>query len=118
VISSIDVGADLASRCINVRVGVKLVVRPRRCVRRTEGGSRTNGTPIRQPERWRLPRPHIVGKRRGFCCRVGGGGRRVVVRCLRPPYRTARAVFPQAALNGCSPSGGSSHACWESVAEG
>src|SRR5206468_3843936 len=31
---------------------------------------------------------------------------------------TARAVFPQAALNGYSPSGGSSHAYWESVEEG
>jgi hypothetical protein len=49
-------------------------------------------------------------------CRVGGGRRRVIC-YLRPPYRTARAVFPQAALNGCSPSGGSSHAYWESVAE-
>jgi RNA-directed DNA polymerase len=50
-------------------------------------------------------------------CRVGGG-RRWVICYLRPPYRTAHAVFPQAALNGCSPSGGSIHACWESVAEG
>jgi len=49
--------------------------------------------------------------------RVGGGGSRGG-RYLRPPYRTARAVFPQAALNGYSPSGGSSRAYWESVAGG
>lgn len=50
---------------------------------------------------------------------VSGRGRlQTFVRYLRPPCRTARAVFPQAALNGCSPSGGSSHAYRESVAGG
>jgi hypothetical protein len=41
----------------------------------------------------------------------GRGRRRTAARYLRPPYRTARAVFPQAALNGSSPSGDSSDAC-------
>jgi hypothetical protein len=49
-------------------------------------------------------------------CRVGGGGGRG--RYLRPPFRTARAVFPQAALTGLAPSGGSSSPCSESVAGG
>jgi hypothetical protein len=50
-------------------------------------------------------------------CRVGGGGG-PQGRYLRPPFRTARAVFPQAALTGHSPSGGSSSPCSESVAGG
>jgi hypothetical protein len=50
---------------------------------------------------------------------VSGRGRlRLLVRYLRPPFRTARAVFPQAALTESSPSGGSSPPCSGSAARG
>jgi hypothetical protein len=76
------------------------------------------GTGAGRARRPALRRPTPDPERTRASALSGRGRRRTVVRYLRPPYRTARAVFPQAALNGCSPSGGSSHACWESVAEG
>ena len=90
----------------------------------TQGGpNRVTGTHRPHPSRScmneaaALPSPPVLLSGRLKQCRVGGG-RRLKARCLRPPYRTAHAVFPQAALNGYSPSGGSSRACWEPVAEG
>jgi hypothetical protein len=60
--------------------------------------------------------PHVAGFPD---LRVSGRGRRRPDgRYLRPPFRTARAVFPQAALTGHSLSGGSSSPCSESVASG